>query len=146
MKKRWVNVETTGASAPTLFDAVATAGSAAEARALLVDLCTPAELEALSDRWRVVPHLMQGVPYREIHDLTAVSVTTIGRVARCLSMGAGGYQLAAGRLGLPAVDSDARLSRNDASQTSASQTNANQTNATASLNNSLPARRKGRQK
>ncbi|HHW4681288.1 MAG TPA: YerC/YecD family TrpR-related protein, partial [Xylella taiwanensis] len=52
---------------------------------------TPAELEALADRWRVVPLLLEGRPYREIHDHTGISVTTIGRVARCLEHGAGGY-------------------------------------------------------
>jgi TrpR-related protein YerC/YecD len=55
----------------------------------LVDLCTPAELEALADRWSVVPLLAQGVAYRTIHDRTGVSVTTIGRVARCLEHGEG---------------------------------------------------------
>ncbi|GHA73528.1 DNA-binding transcriptional regulator [Lysobacter bugurensis] len=68
-------------------------------RAFLEDLCTPAELEAMSDRWRVVPLLLQGVPYREIHDRTAVSVTTIGRVARTLERGAGGYAVAVDALG-----------------------------------------------
>ena len=62
--------------------------------AFLEDLCTPAELEAMTDRWRVVPLLQQGMPYREIHELTQVSVTTIGRVARTLERGAGGYALA----------------------------------------------------
>jgi TrpR-related protein YerC/YecD len=62
--------------------------------AFLEDLCTPAELEALADRWSVVPLLAQGTPYRTIHDLTGVSVTTIGRVARCLDHGAGGYRAA----------------------------------------------------
>ena len=65
--------------------------------AFLQDLCTPAELEAMSDRWRVVPLLLKGVPYREIHDLTQVSVTTIGRVARTLERGAGGYAAAVHR-------------------------------------------------
>ncbi len=63
-------------------------------RDFLEDLCTPAELEAISDRWKVVPLLLQGVPYREIHDRTLVSVTTIGRVARTLERGAGGYAAA----------------------------------------------------
>ena len=67
---------------------------AAAVRAFLLDLCTPAELEAMTDRWRVVPLLQQGMPYREIHELTQVSVTTIGRVARTLEHGAGGYALA----------------------------------------------------
>jgi TrpR-related protein YerC/YecD len=83
-----------------LCDAVLALHERSELRDLLLDLCTPAELEALSDRWRVVPLLLEGLPYREIHDRTAVSVTTIGRVARCLARGAGGYRVAAERLGL----------------------------------------------
>lgn len=73
--------------------------SAEEIRRFLIDLCTPAELEAMADRWAVVPELAEGRAYRDIHDRTGVSVTTVGRVARCLSLGAGGYRLAAERLG-----------------------------------------------
>ena len=65
-----------------------------ECRNFLKDLCTPAELQAFVDRWQVVEYLQQGLPYRRIHDLTGVSVTTIGRVARFLSDGFGGYQTA----------------------------------------------------
>jgi len=60
----------------------------------LRDLCTPAELEAMCDRWKVVPLIAAGEPYRGIHDRTGVSVTTIGRVARTLEHGAGGYAAA----------------------------------------------------
>ncbi len=88
-----------------LCDALLSLHERADVRALLLDLCTPAELEAMSDRWRVVPLLLAGLPYREIHDRTAVSVTTIGRVARCLGQGNGGYRRAAESLGLhPAHD------------------------------------------
>jgi len=38
------------------------------------------------------------LPYRKIHELTGVSVTTIGRVARFLTAGNGGYQVALKRL------------------------------------------------
>lgn len=62
--------------------------------AFLRDLCTPAELEALCDRWKVVPLIAAGEPYRGIHDKTGVSVTTIGRVARTLEQGSGGYAAA----------------------------------------------------
>ncbi len=62
--------------------------------ALLDDLCTPAELEAIVDRWRVALLLDEGHHYREIHDLTGVSVTTIGRVARFVQQGTGGYRQA----------------------------------------------------
>ncbi|MBJ89545.1 MAG: DNA-binding transcriptional regulator [Woeseia sp.] len=58
------------------------------------DLCTPAELQALVDRWQVVKLLQQDLSYRRIHDLTGVSVTTIGRVARFLTDGFGGYAAA----------------------------------------------------
>jgi uncharacterized protein YerC len=51
----------------------------------------------LVDRWRVVPYLLEGVSYREIHERTAVSITTIGRVARYLNQGSGGYLAAAAR-------------------------------------------------
>jgi TrpR-related protein YerC/YecD len=69
-----------------------------EALAFFSDLCTPAELEAMADRWQVVPLLREGLPYRVIHEKTAVSATTITRVARCLTMGNGGYSLIADRL------------------------------------------------
>jgi len=69
-----------------------------EVRAFLRDLCTPAELQAMADRWAVVEALQRGLPYREIHVLTGVSITTIGRVARYLATGSGGYSLAVRRL------------------------------------------------
>ena len=67
-------------------------------RCFFADLCTPAELQALVDRWQVVEYLQKELPYRKIHDLTGVSVTTIGRVARCLADGAGGYRTAIDRI------------------------------------------------
>ena len=76
-----------------LFTAVASLRSADECRAFFRDLCTPAEIQAMADRWAVVDWLMRGVPYREINRLTGVSVTTISRVARCLADGNGGYSL-----------------------------------------------------
>ena len=77
-----------------LAAAFASLRTADDVLAFLEDLCTPAELEAMADRWRVVPYLLDRVPYREIHDETKVSVTTIGRVARALEHGAGGYRTA----------------------------------------------------
>ncbi|MGO1719423.1 MAG: YerC/YecD family TrpR-related protein [Luteimonas sp.] len=83
------------ASFKALTQALAALERPDEVAAFLQDLCTPAELEAMADRWRVVPLLLEGVPYREIHERTRVSVTTIGRVARCIEYGAGGYLVAA---------------------------------------------------
>jgi TrpR-related protein YerC/YecD len=69
-----------------------------EVRDFLRDLCTPAELQAMADRWAVVDPLKRSMPYRKIHELTGVSTTTIGRVARFLTGGNGGYATAARRL------------------------------------------------
>ena len=80
-----------------LFAAVLTLKNVDECRAFFRDLCTPAELQAIADRWAVVEWLQKGLPYREIHRITGVSVTTIGRVARYLADGNGGYALAANR-------------------------------------------------
>src|SRR3546814_1934142 len=68
------------ASMKALAKALAALDRAEDVAAFLEDLCTPAELEAMADRWRVVPLLLKGVPYRDIHERTRVSVTTIGRV------------------------------------------------------------------
>jgi len=65
-----------------------------EVRQFLLDLCTPSEVEALVDRWWTASLLKEGHSYREISEITGVSVTTIGRVARYLNMGEGGYRLA----------------------------------------------------
>lgn len=83
-----------------LLEALASLTSAADLEAFLEDLCTPAEIEAMADRWRVIPLLLEEASYREIHNRTGVSVTTIGRVARCLARGSGGYRLAAEHLHL----------------------------------------------
>ncbi|MEA3003690.1 MAG: hypothetical protein QOH81_2478 [Sphingomonadales bacterium] len=56
-----------------------------EMRRLLVDLCTPAEIRTLAERWHVARLLDgAGLSYREIHEATGVSTTTIVRVARFL--------------------------------------------------------------
>lgn len=56
-----------------------------EMRRLLLDLCTPAEIRTLAERWHVA-RLLDGtdLSYREIHDATGVSTTTIVRVGRFL--------------------------------------------------------------
>ncbi|WP_376692870.1 YerC/YecD family TrpR-related protein [Wenzhouxiangella sp. EGI_FJ10409] len=92
------HIEANRAARSSLAEALMAMQTPAEMRALLKDLTTPAELEAMVDRWRVVRYLDQGKPYREIHDLTGVSVTTIGRVARYLEHGNGGYRMALERI------------------------------------------------
>jgi TrpR-related protein YerC/YecD len=81
-----------------LCAALAALRTSEECRAFLRDLCTPAELQAMADRWTVVDCLKRDLPYRQIQRLTGVSVTTVGRVARFLAAGHGGYDTAARRL------------------------------------------------
>lgn len=81
-----------------LYSAILTLETVDEVRAFFRDLCTPAELQAMADRWAVVALLRDGLPYREVQRHTGVSVTTIGRVARYLAAGHGGYALAAAHL------------------------------------------------
>jgi TrpR-related protein YerC/YecD len=82
----------------SLYQAVLALRTVEDCRNFFRDLCTPAELEAMADRWVVAELLGRDLPYREIHRLTGVSVTTIGRVARYLNGGNGGYQGALGAL------------------------------------------------
>ena len=81
-----------------MFRALMSLKTVADHRAFFQDLCTPAELQAMKDRWSVVELLADGMTYRAIHDRTGVSVTTIGRVARCLMGEAGGYRVALDRM------------------------------------------------
>ena len=109
MKRRaQENGEESGDRLDALALALSRLDDAVSVKAFLQDLCTPAELEAMTDRWRVVPLLQQGMPYREIHDLTQVSVTTIGRVARTLERGTGGYALATSQRASPSGAKESR--------------------------------------
>lgn len=104
MKQRHFEPESSpGEEEESLCRALLSMSTVAEMRALLRDLCTPAEIEAIRDRWSVVPYILAGLPYRDIHERTAVSITTIGRVARFLKSGNGGYLEAAARASKPVV-------------------------------------------
>jgi TrpR-related protein YerC/YecD len=85
-------------AARSLSEALLSLESAQEVRQFLEDLCTPAEVEAMVDRWRVAQLVDQGYSYRDIREMTEVSVTTIGRVARFIEHGTGGYRTALDRL------------------------------------------------
>jgi TrpR-related protein YerC/YecD len=68
-----------------LYAALLTPSNAEEMARLLSDLCTPAEIRTMAERWHVA-RLLDGsdLSYRDIHDATGVSTTTIVRVARFL--------------------------------------------------------------
>ncbi|MGZ4374457.1 MAG: YerC/YecD family TrpR-related protein [Gaiellaceae bacterium] len=76
---------------------IASLRTEAEAGRFLRDLCTLAELEAMSHRWHAARLLDQGRPYVEIAKTTGASTATVTRVAQWLRYGEGGYRLALDR-------------------------------------------------
>lgn len=84
-----------------LCAALLTPADAAEMASLLADLCTPAEVRTVAERWHVA-RLLDGtdLSYRDIHEATGVSTTTIVRVARFLRQEPHqGYRRALDRIG-----------------------------------------------
>ncbi|GBE23821.1 trp operon repressor [bacterium BMS3Bbin02] len=77
--------------ADALLDAIVTLESREEASLFLRDLCTRRELEEMSQRWRIVRLLNQGIPYREIAADVGTSTATITRINQWLHHGMGGY-------------------------------------------------------
>ena len=66
---------------------------------LLEDLFTIREIRETSQRLAVARLLSTGKPYTAIEQATGASATTIARVSKCLSYGAGGYAKALEVLG-----------------------------------------------
>lgn len=87
-----------------LHEALLSLRTSEESERFLADLCTPAELRALDERWRVAQLLDQGeLSYREIARAANASTTTVVRVARFLKdMPHKGYRLVLDRLKAPA--------------------------------------------
>ena len=100
-KHRGIHTSEQAESEQRLHGAIALIETAEEAQKFFNDLCTPMELQSMVDRWRVLDLLKQGKPYRKIHEETGVSVTTVGRVARSVMLGDGGYNLIYDRLKTP---------------------------------------------
>ena len=62
--------------------------------ALLEDMFTIREIRETSQRLAVARMLAEGASYATIEKATGASATTIARVSKCLSYGAGGYEAA----------------------------------------------------
>ena len=96
--KKLENIEGKEDPEHQLYRAFTQIRTAEEAEWFLKDLCTPTELQAMADRWRVIAPIKEGKSYRAIYEETGVSITTIGRVARYFREGMGGYDLIYKRL------------------------------------------------
>lgn len=71
--------------AEDLFQAFLELKTSEEVRDFMADLCTPAEVRAFVERWRVARLLDRGgLSYREIAEQAGSSPTTVVRVARFL--------------------------------------------------------------
>ncbi len=69
----------------SLFDALLQLKTREEIARFFRDLCTPAEMRELADRWLIARLLDNGkMSYRDISARTGASTTTVGRVARFL--------------------------------------------------------------
>lgn len=79
--------------AKELFEAITALKTETECKNFLRDLCTLAELKAMSERWQVAKQVEKGTPYRTISKQTGSSTATITRVAHWLHHGMGGYKL-----------------------------------------------------
>ncbi|MCI5066472.1 YerC/YecD family TrpR-related protein [bacterium] len=63
-----------------------------EAESFLRDLMTENEIRELALRWKVARMLDALIPYTQIEKETGLSSTTIARISKWLSTGAGGYK------------------------------------------------------
>ena len=99
MKQRMRNKTEMKRLETKLYQALVSLETVEECRRFFADLCTPAEIEAMADRWNAAGKLVKQESYREIAAETDVSLTTIGRVARCLYGNNGGYRLMLEKLG-----------------------------------------------
>ncbi|AXK60352.1 YerC/YecD family TrpR-related protein [Candidatus Chromulinivorax destructor] len=83
-----------------LCDALLLLQNREEMHRFLKDLCTPQEIKALSERWRVCKLLSTTeLSYRDINSKIGASLATIGRVARFLhNEPYGGYELVLERM------------------------------------------------
>ena len=81
-----------------LYQAILALDSEEECRAFFQDLCTVAELRAMSQRLEVALLLDEGLIYNDILQRTGASSATISRVNRALQYGADGYKTVLPRL------------------------------------------------
>ena len=80
-----MNEDDKKAAVAELCSAIMSLKSEDEANAFLRDLCTPGELQAVAERWRIARMLdAGGMSYREIARAIGASTTTVARVARFL--------------------------------------------------------------
>lgn len=82
-----------------LYKAVLSLKNESECEAFFEDLCTPQELNAISQRLNVASMLADGLVYNKIVEETGASTATISRVNKTLNyQAAGGYKIVFDRI------------------------------------------------
>ncbi|HEX4078493.1 MAG TPA: YerC/YecD family TrpR-related protein [Rhizomicrobium sp.] len=83
----------------SLEEAVLALTHRSEVTRFLLDLCTPAEIEALRQRWAIAQLLDNDLPQRKAAEQSDASIATVTRVARFLQHEQNrGYRLVLDRL------------------------------------------------
>jgi len=81
-------------STSKLFKAILSLSSEEECYDFFEDLCTIKEVADMAQRLETAIKLSEGKSYQQIAGEVGVSSATIGRVAKCLNYGTGGYKKA----------------------------------------------------
>ena len=76
------------------FKTIASLKDETEISAFMRDVATISELTEMAKRWEAAQLINQKVPYRKVSQKTALSTTTVSRVAYWLNNGEGGYKIA----------------------------------------------------
>ena len=74
-----------------LFKGILTLSTVEDCYRFFNDLCTPFELQEMSQRMQAAKMLKEGLIYSEIAERTGLSTATISRVNRCLRYRDDGY-------------------------------------------------------
>lgn len=75
-----------------LLDRLVKIETTEEAEKLLVDLCTYAEIDNMSQRLYSAKLIIEGKTYNQVMEETQISTATLSRVSTCVKHGNGGYR------------------------------------------------------
>ena len=81
-----------------LYEAMLSLENLEECVNFMHDICTVAEIHAISQRLEVAKLLDEGHTYEEIEKRTGASTATISRIKRYLNHGKDGYKIVLGRM------------------------------------------------
>lgn len=74
-----------------LFKLFGSIQDAKEAEMLLQDILTPAELEALTERWQITKRVLSGASQRQVAEELGAGVATVTRASKMIQYGSGGF-------------------------------------------------------